>query len=83
MTKPKRFEEGSCAQILHVGPFSAEGLAVAQLHEFIHAHSHTFDGRRHTHHEIYPSDPRRSAPEKWRTIIRQPFAAASAARVSI
>jgi hypothetical protein len=69
-----RFEEGLSAQVLHVGPFNAEGPTIQALHEFIHAHRHSFDGRVQKHHEVYLSDPRRSAPEKWKTIIRQPVA---------
>lgn len=67
------FEEGAAAQVLHVGPYDTEGPTIAHLHEFIQAHGFTLDGR---HHEIYLGDPRRSAPERLRTIIRQPYAAA-------
>jgi len=66
----ERFEEGSCAQVLHVGPFSAESPTIAMLHAFIRDQGYSINGK---HHEIYLSDPRRSAPEKWKTIIRQPF----------
>jgi hypothetical protein len=66
----ERFEEGSCAQVLHVGPFGAEGPTIAMLHAFIQDQGYSINGK---HHEIYLSDPRRSAPEKWKTIIRQPF----------
>ncbi len=69
----QRFEEGTSAQILYVGPFSDEGPTIQRLHAFIHEQGHTFDGIHQKHHEIYLGDPRRSAPEKWRTIIRQPF----------
>lgn len=67
------FEEGAAAQVLHVGPYDTEGPTIARLHEFIQSHGFTLDGR---HHEIYLGDPRRSAPERLRTIIRQPYAAA-------
>jgi hypothetical protein len=70
----ERFEEGPCAQILYVGPYSDEGPTIANLHAFVRAQGYSFHGSRQKHHEIYLSDPRRSAPEKWRTIIRQPFA---------
>jgi len=68
-----RFEtlhEGVCAQILHVGPFSEEGPTVEKLHRYIES-----IGRRRTgkHHEIYLSDIRKAAPEKWRTVVRQPM----------
>ena len=69
----QRFEEGPSAQILHIGPFSEEGPTIWRLHAFIQEQGHAFDGIHQKHHEIYLSDPRRSAPAKWRTIIRQPF----------
>lgn len=65
------FTEGSCAQILHTGPFAAEGPTIAKLHAFITAQGHALRGK---HREIYLSDMRRTAPAKLRTIIRQPFA---------
>jgi len=69
------FEEGAAAQVLHVGPYAAEAPTIARLHEFIREQGFSFDGHRHKHHEIYLGDPRRSAPERLRTIIRQPYAA--------
>jgi hypothetical protein len=69
------FEEGAAAQALHIGPYATEAPTIARLHEFIREQGFTFDGHRHKHHEIYLGDPRRSAPEKLRTIIRQPYAA--------
>jgi hypothetical protein len=69
------FEEGAAAQVLHVGPYAAEAPTIVRLHGFIRERGFTFDGHRHKHHEIYLGDPRRSAPEKLRTIIRQPYAA--------
>jgi hypothetical protein len=63
------FDEGYSAQVLHLGPYSAEGPTVANLHEFILSREFERHGK---HHEIYLGDPRRSAPEKLRTIIRQP-----------
>jgi len=67
----ERFAEGRCAQVLHVGPYSSEGPTVVALHAFIAENGCTLSGR---HHEIYLGDPRRSAPEKLRTIVRQPVA---------
>jgi hypothetical protein len=63
------FNEGKCAQILHVGPFSAEGPTVARVHAFI-ASVGKLSGK---HHEIYLSDIRKADPSKWKTIIRQPL----------
>ncbi|SJN10749.1 hypothetical protein FM113_10000 [Leucobacter sp. 7(1)] len=62
--------EGRCVQTLHLGPYSDEGSVLARMHhEFIPAQGLRMTGR---HHEIYLSDPRRTAPEKLRTILRQP-----------
>jgi hypothetical protein len=70
----ERFEEGLAAQVLYIGPYHAEGPTIERLHAFIRDHGLTFDGRSQRHHEIYLGDPRRAAPEKLRTIIRQPVA---------
>ena len=67
------FHEGLSAQIMHIGPFSAEGPTIAKLHAFIKEHGYSFEGTEQKHHEIYLSDPRRTAPEKLRTVIRQPM----------
>ncbi len=66
------YVEGQAAQIMHVGPFTTEGPTIARLHDFIAARGGTFSGK---HHEIYLSDIRRAAPEKWKTVVRQPFVA--------
>ncbi|MHC4093339.1 MAG: GyrI-like domain-containing protein [Planctomycetota bacterium] len=62
-------EEGSCVQMLHVGPYDTEGETVAAMKDFAKQSGFSFHGR---HHEIYLSDPRRVAPERLRTILRQP-----------
>lgn len=62
-------DEGLCAQTLHVGPFADEGPVVEQLHRAVEDAGLEMSGR---HHEIYLSDMRRTAPEKLRTILRQP-----------
>jgi hypothetical protein len=64
------FSEGKSAQIMHIGPFSEEGPTIDKVHGFIKDNGYVLSGR---HHEIYLSDIRRAAPEKWKTIIRQPF----------
>ena len=68
-----RFEtldEGTCVQTLHIGPFDAEAEVLARLHdEVIPDAGLTMTGK---HHEIYLSDFRRTAPERLRTILRQP-----------
>jgi hypothetical protein len=65
----ERWREGPCAQLLHVGPYAAEAASIATMHDAIAARGWCARGR---HHEIYLGDPRRSAPEKLRTILRQP-----------
>lgn len=65
------FYEGAAAQIMHLGPYSAEAPTVAKLHAFIHEHGYTFEGK---HHEIYLKDPQKTAPERLQTVIRQPIA---------
>jgi len=65
----EQFREGRCAQTLHVGPFAAEGPTIRRVHEYIASRS----ALRGKHHEIYLSDIRKAAPEKWKTIIRQPM----------
>lgn len=64
------FTEGKAAQILHIGPFSEEGPTIAKVHSFIEDNGCHRVGK---HHEIYLSDMRRVAPEKWKTIVRQPM----------
>lgn len=69
-----RFEcyaEGPSAQILYFGPFADEGPTILRLHAWIEANGGDYHGAG-KHHEIYLSDPRRTPPEKFKTIIRQP-----------
>lgn len=62
--------EGKVVQTMHIGPYDAEGPILKQLHEdFIPTHNLVETGH---HHEIYLGDPRRQAPEKLKTILRQP-----------
>jgi hypothetical protein len=62
--------EGTCVQTLHIGPYDDEAGILARMHhEFIPGNGLRMAGK---HHEIYLSDPRRVAPEKLRTILRQP-----------
>jgi hypothetical protein len=66
----EKYEEGSSAQIMHIGPFSEEGPTIEKIHDYIEENGHE---RRGKHHEIYLSDFRKTAPEKLKTVIRQPF----------
>lgn len=65
------FAEGLAGQILHVGPYTAEGPTIGVLHAFLARQGFHFIGTAHRHHEIYIGDPRRAAPARLRTIIRQ------------
>lgn len=65
------YHEGLSVQIMYVGAYADEGPTIARLHAFAEAQGYQLRGK---HHEIYLSDPRRTAPEKLRTIIRQPVA---------
>jgi hypothetical protein len=65
-----RWTEGRCAQTLHIGPYSDETPTIVRLHSAIAQAGGRPRGR---HHEIYLSDPRRTAPDKLRTIVRQPI----------
>jgi hypothetical protein len=64
------FHEGASAQIMHIGPYADEAPTILKLHDFIRAGGFELTGK---HHEIYLSDPRRSAPDKLKTVIRQPM----------
>ena len=64
------FSEGPSAQIMHIGPFSAEGPTIEKIHNFIKKQGYKLSGK---HHEIYLSDPRKSAPEKMKNVLRQPM----------
>ncbi|MFV0374911.1 GyrI-like domain-containing protein, partial [Microbacterium sp.] len=68
----QRLDEGRCLQIMHLGSFDDEAPTLARLHdEIMPARGLTWNGR---HHEIYLSDARRVAPERRRTVLRQPVA---------
>ena len=67
-------DEGLCVQILHVGPFDDEPRSVALMDEHIRQQGYENDfSATRLHHEIYLSDARKAAPEKWRTVIRHPI----------
>ena len=69
------FHEGRCLTKLHVGPFADEAPVLHRLHhELMPSLGLTFNGQ---HHEIYLSDPRKTAPEKLKTVLRQPVSNAS------
>lgn len=70
LVRLRELHEGPSAQILHIGSYDDETPTLAHLHdEWMPQHGLTFAG---DHHEIYLSDARRTAPEKLRTVLRQP-----------
>ena len=66
----EQYVEGECAQLLHLGPYSAEGENIEKLHITISEHGYQ---RKGMHHEIYMNTPLKTTPEKLKTIIRQPI----------
>jgi hypothetical protein len=64
------YDEGRAAQIMHIGPYSAEKPNIDRIHAYIAEHGGQPSGK---HHEIYLGDPRKSAPDKLKTVLRQPF----------
>ena len=67
----ERYHEGLSVQIMHIGSYDDEGPVLSQMHsDFIPNNGYMENGK---HHEIYLSDPRRVAPEKLKTVLRQPI----------
>ncbi len=66
----ERYAEGACVQLMHIGPYAEEGPNIARMHALAHQQGYRLHGK---HHEIYLSDPRRAAPEKMKTVLRQPI----------
>jgi len=64
-----RFHEGLAMQIMHIGPYSDEPATLAKMHAFAAENGYALRGK---HHEIYLGDPRRTKPEKLKTVLRQP-----------
>ncbi len=62
-------DEGTCVQIMHIGPYNTEPPTIKRMHEYAFDNGYELVGK---HHELYFGDPRRTAPEKLRTILRQP-----------
>ncbi|MDD2214985.1 MAG: GyrI-like domain-containing protein [Bacteroidales bacterium] len=66
--------EGLCVQCMHIGPFDDEPATVALMDEYIANQGYRNDfSEERLHHEIYMSDARKVAPEKWKTVIRHPI----------
>lgn len=69
-----RIDEGLCVQCLHTGPYDLERETIREMDAFARGMGYEpdFENGRH-HHEIYLSDPKRTAPEKMKTVIRHPI----------
>ena len=66
-------EEGLCVQAMHGGPFDDEPATIGTMHAYAEAQGFAIDlSETRRHHEIYLTDARRVAPEKWKTVIRLP-----------
>ena len=67
-------DEGLCVQIMHMGPFDDEPATVSMMNAYLleNGYENDFSDSR-LHHEIYLSDARKAAPEKWKTVIRHPI----------
>jgi hypothetical protein len=67
------FEEGSCVQTMHIGPYATEPETLERMHAFMAENGYKdMVGKGGLHHEIYLGDPRRAAPEKLKTVLRHP-----------
>lgn len=63
------WREGKAVQMMHIGPYSEEGVSIDKMQQFAAENGYAATGK---HHEIYFSDPRRTKPEKLKTLLRQP-----------
>lgn len=67
--RTERLEEGAAVQCLHIGPYASFGEAIFAMQAFAKSNRRDFTGK---HHDVYLSDPRRTAPEKLKTVLRRP-----------
>lgn len=67
--KFEKITEGKCIQVLHIGPYSTEPETIKKMREMMKENNLTGNDY---HHEIYLSDPRKTPPQKMKTILRQP-----------
>lgn len=72
-TKLVKFTEGLCCQVMHIGPYDDEPATIEKLQQFMDENVYACDiGAGRLHHEIYLGDPRRTKPERLRTVLRHP-----------
>jgi len=68
------FEEGLCAQVMHIGPYATEPATMERMYEFMKENGYRdCVGRGGKHHEIYIGDPRKAGPAKLKTVLRHPI----------
>jgi len=69
-----QFAEGLCAQVMHIGAYDDEPATIEKMEQYVIENGYATDiNNTRRHHEIYLSDPRRTAPEKLKTVIRHPI----------
>jgi len=66
----EKYHEGLSVQLMHIGPYSEEPANIKKMHDFAAEFGFTLHGK---HHEIYVGDPRRTAPDRLKTVLRQPI----------
>lgn len=66
----ENYAEGTCVQLMHIGPYSEEGPNITRMHAYAEEQGYSLHNK---HHEIYIKDVRRTAPEKLKTVLRQPI----------
>jgi hypothetical protein len=66
----EKYNEGSVVQIMYLGSYADEGPTIKLMHDYANDEGYRLNGK---HHEIYLGDPRKTAPEKLKTVIRQPI----------
>lgn len=67
------YDEGLCVQCMHIGPYDAEPATVALMHDYAREEGYDLDlNDERRHHELYLGDPRKTAPEKLKTVLRHP-----------
>ena len=68
------YDEGTCVQCMHIGPYDSEPETVIKMHEYMISEGYELDiNETRYHHEIYISDVRKTVPEKLKTVIRHPI----------
>lgn len=74
LVRLETFHEGLSMQVMHIGPYATEPETIDRMDAFAAEHGYKTHGR---HHEVYISDPFRSAPEKMKTVLRHPVISGS------